>query len=127
MTSIMGEGKVLKTGTRGRVRVRAHRREAMLGEFEKSGDERGEVREACGHPLRNVCQLDPGAEENSIAWAAREEQPLHIVHPREDLARGFPFDGLPAAFQAAALPGPEHRVEALCFVLPGFQPPGRIE
>jgi DNA-binding transcriptional regulator/RsmH inhibitor MraZ len=37
MTSLIGEAEVLKTDTRGRVRVPAERREALLDEFEKSG------------------------------------------------------------------------------------------
>ena len=37
MTSMIGEAEVLKTDTRGRVRVPAERREALLDEFEKSG------------------------------------------------------------------------------------------
>jgi len=37
MTSLIGEVEVLKTDTRGRVRVPAERREALLDEFEKSG------------------------------------------------------------------------------------------
>jgi len=37
MTSLIGEAEVLKTDTRGRVRVPVERREALLDEFEKSG------------------------------------------------------------------------------------------
>jgi hypothetical protein len=37
MTSLIGEAEVLKTDTRGRVRMPAQRREALLDEFEKSG------------------------------------------------------------------------------------------
>jgi DNA-binding transcriptional regulator/RsmH inhibitor MraZ len=37
MTSIVGEGEVLKIDERGRVRVPVERREALLDEFEKSG------------------------------------------------------------------------------------------
>ena len=37
MTSLIGEAEVLKTDSRGRVRVPAERREALLDEFEKSG------------------------------------------------------------------------------------------
>jgi DNA-binding transcriptional regulator/RsmH inhibitor MraZ len=37
MTSIVGEAEVLKIDERGRVRVPAERREALLDEFEKSG------------------------------------------------------------------------------------------
>jgi len=37
MTSLIGEAEVLKTDTRGRVRIPVERREALLDEFEKSG------------------------------------------------------------------------------------------
>ena len=37
MTSMIGEAEVLKTDTRGRVRVFPEPREALLDEFEKSG------------------------------------------------------------------------------------------
>ena len=37
MTSLMNDGATLKTDTRGRVRVPAERREALLDEFERSG------------------------------------------------------------------------------------------
>ena len=67
-----GGQKIFKTDARGQIRVPVERREALLDEFEKSGMSGAKVREAGGHPLRDICQLDATAQEEASGGMAGE-------------------------------------------------------
>ena len=73
MTSLNGEGAILKTDTKGRVRITPQRREGLLDEFERSGLSGTKFAELAGIKYQTFA-----------AWAARRrKQRGHLTPPTQ--------------------------------------------
>jgi hypothetical protein len=74
MTSMIGSGEVLKSDTKGRVRVPAERQETLLDEFERSGLS----------ALKFAALV--GVKYATFAYWVQRRRRARLVQPKEDVA-----------------------------------------